>query len=109
MKKAVFATIVGIILGYWGISLGRSLAPSSLGVVSIHSAAEEDIRFTPKPRVPASLPDSSMTIAPPAVKPTKFEFQQELEAYAVLKSIVLPNEDQKRERAMLLTNGRFLR
>lgn len=110
MKRIVGVTVVGFILAYWGISLGRSLAPSESSVVSIHNAAEEDIRFTPPPRVPASLPDqgSNSPIAP-AVKPVKFEFQAELDSYAILKSIVLPNEEQKAMRTELLTNSRLLK
>lgn len=111
MRKIVVATGVGLILAYWGISLGRSLASSPSGVVSIHDAAEEDIRFTPPPRVPASVPDQGavQALPGPAVKPVKFEFQAELDDYAILKSIVLPNESQKAARTQLLTNDRLLR
>jgi hypothetical protein len=79
--------------------------------VSIHDAAEEDIRFTPPPRVPASVPDQGSISVPtaPAPKPVKFEFQTELDDYAILKSIVLPNEEQKAARTQLLTNARLLR
>jgi hypothetical protein len=117
MKKAVIITCVGIVLAYWGVSLGRSLAPSTNGLVSIHSAAEEDIRFTPapKPRDPSSVkPEPSAGTANPvapavtAPKIVNFEFQAELDAYVVLKSIVLPTEEQKQERSRLLANGRLL-
>lgn len=112
MRKAVIITVIGLILGYWGISLGRSLGSSTNGLVSVHSAAEEDIRFTPPPRQPASKALEAVPLAgsqpPPIARSINFEYQSELDAYTTLKSIILPTEEQKQERSKLLSNGRLL-
>ena len=112
MRKAAIITLIGLVLGYWGISLGRSLASSPNGLVSVHSAAEEDIRFTPPPRAPSSIAADAIPMAgsqpPPIARNINFEYQAELDAYTALKAIVLPTEEQKQERSRLLANGRLL-
>jgi len=104
----VFAVV--IILGWWGISLTRSLSTSE-GSFKRPVADGEEGKSALRMDVPVAAPAATAP-APEQVKavkpPPAFEFQNELNHFAQLKAKVLPSPEERAEREALLKDRRLL-
>lgn len=117
MRRTPIIVAVAVILGWWGISMTRSLSsedgsfrvPVADGEEGITTALREPAAAEVKPKMmTVEVPDPKM--GPAAMeKPVVFEFQNELNSYAMLKTKVLPSADEKLQRESLLKNAALLR
>lgn len=112
MKRLVAITVT-LVLGWWGISMVRSLNSSEGALkVSVDDGEEgRSAHMTAPPPQPEVVPASVETRAPASVpsKVVTFEFQKELSSFANLQAKVLPSEDEKVEKEYLLRSERLLR
>jgi hypothetical protein len=109
MDKRAIAGIVVLVLGYWGVSTLRSLA-SRDGALKLpaeeieaqkiieRTAASEPVAAKPVEAATAETPPPPTENPAPAI----FEAQAELSAYAQLKTKVVPNATEKKERERII-------
>ncbi len=126
MKKTPVIIASLIILGGWGISMTRFLSSSSKSADGSANGSADSAKSDPadrsagsKPypdsaviaaRIPASVPAAnSPAPARVEVSPIKFQFQEELNSYAQLKTKVLPSPKEQAAKSALLKNASFLR
>src|SRR5690606_1543654 len=106
---------VALILGWWGISMTRSLSTPDGSFRTPVADGEEGMTALQIDSEPAKTPAAAVKPVE-NVKPTEnvkpaapFEFQSELNTYAQLKAKVLPSEEEKAARESLLKNPNLLR
>jgi len=121
MKRTPAFILAAFVLGWWGISMTRSLSlsKSSEERVALEEPSAQDADAAAEATPAAGGPDSARkpaAISPaparvePAPKPMpKFEYQSELNSYAQLKTKVLPSPEEEAARGALLKNALFLR
>jgi hypothetical protein len=115
MDKRALAGVVVLVLGYWGISTVRSLT-SSEGALKLPEAeieAQKIVERTAASQPAAAKPVEGLKadIPPPSPKsaaPVIFEAQAELSAYAQLKTKVVPNATEKKERERIIHDQRTI-
>ena len=104
-----FALVV--IVGWWAISMSRSLSPSETVVETDASSEVVAPVLTEKPvegKLPATVPTQPEKPAtPPPAKP--FEYANELSSYAELAAKVLMTEEEKARKNRLLSDAALLR
>ena len=113
-KRALVGTVL-IILGYWGVSTLRSLADKdgALKVPAEEIEAQKTVERSAANAMAAKSvtqgPKADIPPPPPENKPPViFEAQAELSAYAQLKTTVVPNESEKKERARIIHDQRTI-
>lgn len=112
MNKQSLITVVCLVLGWWGISLMKSLSTTDGSLklpveeIEARKAAERSVAEmkTAPSEVAAMIPPPAVSSKPPVL----FESQAELNVYAALKAKVLPSDSEKSERQSLVNNGRLL-
>ena len=115
MKRGVVVAIVAAVIAWWGISLGRSLAPSKgqVTVQEVPPVPADENADAGKEREPQAValkePESKTVVADTPTSRGAFEFQAELSTYASIKSKALLDETEKVRRRELVHNGRLLR
>jgi hypothetical protein len=115
MDKRALAGVVVLVLGYWGISTVRSLT-SSEGALKLPEAeieaqkiVERTAASQPVAAKPVEGPKADIPPPPPENKaPVIFEAQAELSAYAQLKTKVVPNAMEKKERERIIHDQRTI-
>lgn len=112
MRRELVLGALAFLLAWWGIARSSSEVKSAESA-SLAETKPEPSRATPKaPEVPESVePVPPPLETPKPVLPTAipFEFQSELNTYADLKAKVLPSEEEKSARELLLKNANLLR
>ncbi len=109
MNKRSVITIVCLVLGYWAISMTKSLATKdgNLKLSSEEVEARQTVARSPAEAKPSGMVAVTKADIPPPPEtkpPVLFESQAELNVYAGLKTKVLPSDAEKSEKQRLLNN-----
>jgi hypothetical protein len=115
MDKRALAGVVVLVLGYWGISTVRSLTSSEGALklpeeeIEAQKIVERTAASQPVAAKPVEGPKADIPPPPPENKaPVIFEAQAELSAYAQLKTKVVPNAMEKKERERIIHDQRTI-
>jgi hypothetical protein len=114
MDKRALTGVVLIVLGYWGISTVRSLT-SREGALKLPQEEIEAQKIVERTAASAQVaakatqaPKADIPPPPPESQPVIFEAQTDLSTYAQLKTKVVPNATEKKERERIIHDQRTI-
>lgn len=115
MDKRTLTGVVLIVLGYWGISTVRSLT-SREGALKLPEEEIEAQKIVERTAASAQVTAKAATQAAkadipsprPESRPVIFEAQADLSSYAQLKTKVVPNATEKKERERIIHDQRTI-